>query len=59
MTQDEYKQKEKEYREEVAILNMLVSNMSETDDETDEVIDRLFDKIKYPEIPKDNKWIEQ
>jgi len=55
MTQEEYKQKEKEYREEVAVLNMLVSNMSEIDDEIDEIINRLFDKIKYPETPKDNK----
>jgi len=55
MTQEEYKQKEKEYREEVAVLNMLFSNMSETDDEEDEIIDRLFDKIKYPETPEDNK----
>jgi len=55
MTQEEYKQKEKEYREEVAVLNMLVSNMSEIDDEIDEIINRLFDKIKYPETPRDNK----
>jgi len=54
MTQEKYKQKEKEYREEIAVLNMLVSNMSEIDDEKDVVIDRLFDKIKYPETPKDN-----
>jgi len=55
MTQEKYKQKEKEYREEIAVLNMLVLNMSEINDETDIVIDRLFDKIKYPEIPKDEK----
>jgi len=55
MTQEEYKQKEKEYREEVAVLNMLVLNMSVIDEDTDVVIDRLFDKIKYPETPKDNK----
>jgi len=55
MTQEEYKQKEKEYREEVAVLNMLVSNMSEIDDEIDEIIDRLFDKIKYPETSKDKQ----
>jgi len=55
MTEEEYKQKEKEYREEVAVLNMLFSNMNEIDDETDEIIDRLFNKIKYPETPKDNK----
>jgi len=55
MTQEKYKQKEKEYREEIAVLNMLALNMSEIDDETNVVIDRLFDKIKYPETLKDEK----
>jgi len=55
MTQEEYKQKEKEYREEVAVLGLFVSNMGEIDDEIDEIINRIFDKIRYPETPKDKQ----